>query len=187
LISFEKIGDILRQIQELTDFVVIGDTVVELSLNRKSTDSDVDLFPLGFSVIDEYDRLTQFVERQGWDLGSTPIDTPRLVIPLNDEQLQVDLYENIQDFFVPTKILEEAETRKIGKWEFKVVKLEDYILLKANAFREEDEEELKRIVQLVGERKLKIDLDTLNRNAELFEENSKSVRERLASIGFKLS
>ncbi|MCH1770961.1 MULTISPECIES: nucleotidyltransferase [Metallosphaera] len=187
MITFEKIGEILSQIKEKMDFVIIGDTVVDLSLGRKGTESDVDLFPTNFSVLVEYDVLRDLADERGWDMGSTPIDTPRIVVPLGDEQLQVDFYENIQDFFVPPVVIESAEEREIGKDTFKVIKLEDYILLKANAFREEDEEELKRIVQLIGEKKLKIDLKLLKQHSEAFEENSESVRERLSSLGFKLS
>ncbi|MEM3293077.1 MAG: nucleotidyltransferase, partial [Metallosphaera sp.] len=134
-----------------------------------------------------YDELKEFVNDRGWDLGSTPIDTPRIVIPLGDDQLQVDIYENIQDFFVPSIVIESAEEMKIGKGFFKVIKLEDYILLKANAFREEDEEELKKIIQLIGERKLKIDMKVLASHVKDFEENKDSIEERLASIGLKLS
>ncbi len=108
-------------------------------------------------------------------------------MPLGDDQLQVDLYENVQDFFVPPIVIESAEERQIGKGYFKIIRLEDYILLKANAFREEDEEELNKIIQLIGERKLKIDSKILSLHSEAFEENRESVKERLSSIGFKLS
>ncbi|QKR00026.1 nucleotidyltransferase [Metallosphaera tengchongensis] len=187
MISFEKIGEILDEIRRLMDFVIIGDTVVDLTLNRKVTESDVDIFPINFSVLIEGDLLKSFAEERNWEVGSTPIDTPRLIVPVDDEQLQLDFYENIQDFFVPPVVVESAEEMKVGGKTFKVIKIEDYILLKANAFREEDETEIKKIIQLIGEKKIKIDLKILSEHAKDFEENAQSIRERLASIGLKLS
>jgi len=64
-----------------------------------------------------------------------------------------------------------------------VVRLEDYILLKLNAFREEDEDELKGIVELIGTGKLKVDRQYLLSHVDYFEENADSIRDRLKSIG----
>ncbi|BDB97066.1 nucleotidyltransferase [Saccharolobus caldissimus] len=186
MIPFNKIGEVLHELQNLTDFVIIGDTIVDIELKRKGTESDVDLFVLGVSVLIEDDKIREFAYERGWDYGKTPIDTPRLLVPINDEQLQIDLYENIQDFFVPKDILDNAIYVKIGGYTFKSVRLEDYILLKANAFREEDEDELKTIVYLIGEGKLKIDKDYLKNHIEIFEENANSIRERLSSVGIKI-
>jgi predicted nucleotidyltransferase len=186
MIPFNKIGEVLHELQNLTDFVIIGDTIVDIELKRKGTESDVDLFVLGVSVLIEDDKIREFAYERGWDYGKTPIDTPRLLVPINDEQLQIDLYENIQDFFVPKDILDNAINVKIGGYTFKSVRLEDYILLKANAFREEDEDELKTIVYLIGEGKLKIDKDYLKNHIEIFEENANSIRERLSSVGIKI-
>lgn len=186
MIPFNKIGEVLHELQNLTDFVIIGDTIVDIELKRKGTESDVDLFVLGVSVLIEDDKIREFAYERGWDYGKTPIDTPRLLVPINDEQLQIDLYENIQDFFVPKDILDNAIDVKIGGYTFKSVRLEDYILLKANAFREEDEDELKTIVYLIGEGKLKIDKDYLKNHIEIFEENANSIRERLSSVGIKI-
>jgi predicted nucleotidyltransferase len=186
LINFNDIGKVLSEIKEITDFVIIGDTVVDLCLKRKGTESDVDLFPLSISVITESDAIRELALDKGWDFGSTPLDTPRLIIPINEEQLQVDFYENFQDFYVPTEIINNAVERKIGNDIFKVIKLEDYILLKANAYREEDEDELKTLLYLLGEGKITIDKEYLRKHADLFEENSKSIKARLNMIGFKI-
>ncbi|EZQ03786.1 MULTISPECIES: nucleotidyltransferase [Acidianus] len=187
MISFLDVGKVLKEISELTDFVIIGDTVVDLLLKRKGTESDVDIFPLELSAVAEEDKIRNFSENNGWDYGTTPIDTPRLLVPLGDSQLQVDIYDNIQDFFVPEEILKSAIAMSIGDSEFKVIRLEDYILLKANAYREEDEDELKTILHFIGEKKLKIDKNYLYKHTELFEENSENIKERLELIGFKLS
>ncbi|MBP1356919.1 MAG: nucleotidyltransferase, partial [Sulfolobus sp.] len=187
MISFEKIGEVLSKIRALMDFVIIGDTIVDLELNKKATESDVDLFSTSMSVFFEEDKIREFTYNNGWDFGKTPFDTPRLIVPVDDNQLQVDLYENIQDFYVPQDIINNAEPRRIGHEKFRVIKLEDYILLKANAFREEDEDELRTIAYLVGEGKLKINKEYLSSHINLFEENSGSIKDRLNSVGIKLS
>jgi len=101
LIPFSKVGEVLHELQDLTKFIIIGDTIVDISLKRKGTESDVDLFALDISVLVDDDKIRNFAYERGWDYGRTPIDTPRLLAPVDDDQLQVDLYENIQDFFVP--------------------------------------------------------------------------------------
>jgi Predicted nucleotidyltransferase len=186
LIAFSKVGEVLKEIKELTDFVIIGDTVVDLELGRKGTESDVDLFILSVSVFIDEDKIREFAFDRGWDFGKTPIDTPRLIIGVDDEQLQVDMYENIQDFFVPQDIIENAQERKIGNEYFKVIRIEDYILLKANAFREEDEDELKTLVYLIGSGKIEIDKNYLKSHIQSFQENAKSIEDRLKSIGIKV-
>ncbi|MEM3280742.1 MAG: nucleotidyltransferase, partial [Saccharolobus sp.] len=115
MISFEKIGEVLYELQNLTDFVIIGDTIIDITLRRKGTESDVDIFVLGISVLAEDDKIRDFAYERGWDYGRTPIDTPRLVVPIDNDQLQIDLYENIQDFYVPKEILDNAINIKIGK------------------------------------------------------------------------
>ncbi|QXJ30508.1 nucleotidyltransferase [Saccharolobus shibatae] len=186
MIPFSKVGEVLHELQDLTKFIIIGDTIVDISLKRKGTESDVDLFALDISVLVDDDKIRNFAYEKGWDYGRTPIDTPRLLAPVDDDQLQVDLYENIQDFFVPKEILDSAINIKIGAYEFKSIRLEDYILLKANAFREEDEDELKTLVYLLGEGKISIDKEYLKEHANAFEENSESIKERLSVIGIKI-
>ncbi len=43
MIPFSKVGDVLRELSKLTDFIIIGDTVLDLELKRKGTESDVDV------------------------------------------------------------------------------------------------------------------------------------------------
>ncbi|MCI2415498.1 MAG: nucleotidyltransferase [Candidatus Aramenus sp.] len=186
MISFNDVDKVLSEVKQLTDFVIIGDTVVDLLLKRKGTESDVDLFPLEISVLAEEDKIREFALERGWNYGTTPLDTPRIIAPVDDQQLQIDFYENLHDFYVPKEILDSSEEMKIGKDYFKVIRLEDYLLLKANAFREEDEDELKTVVYLIGEGKLSIDKEYLKSHIDLFEENSKSIRDRLSSVGIKV-
>ncbi|MGC9104891.1 MAG: nucleotidyltransferase [Thermoprotei archaeon] len=187
MISFVDVGKVLEVIrQNLGDFVIIGDTVVDLALNKKGTESDVDLFPLEISSFAEEDKIREFAYSQGWDYGKTPIDTPRVIATVGEQELQIDFYDNIQDFYVPQVILESATLERIGTSKFKVVRLEDYILLKLNAYREEDEDELRGIVELIGSGKLKIDKQYLASHIDYFEENSQSIRDRLKSIGLPI-
>jgi predicted nucleotidyltransferase len=185
LVPFSIVGKILKRVSEIADFVIIGDTIVDISLGRKGTESDVDLFITSFSPIFEEDKIREFAYRQGWDFGKTPIDTPRVIANYEDYELQIDFYENFQDFFVPEKVLENYIMIKLDGDQFKSIKLEDYILLKANAFREEDEDELKSLVYLISEGKLRINKDYLSSHVELFDENAKSIKDRLQLVGIR--
>lgn len=187
MISFTAVGEALAKLRKIMDFVIIGDTVVDLVLKRKGTESDIDIFPIEFNIFTDEEKLRQFAIENNWDYGSTPLDTPRLIVPLEEGQLQIDIYDNIQDFFVPQEVLANAEERKIGKETFKVIRLEDYILLKANAYREEDERELKELIKIIGEKNIKIDKTYLKSHIDLFEENVQSIKQRLEDIGFMLS
>jgi len=168
MIRFDKVGEILAKLKERLDFVIIGDTVVDLSLGRKGTESDVDLFVNDGLLIEE-ENLISLCNDNGWEMGRTPIDTPRIIANIGEQQLQIDLYENLQDFFVPRVVLDSAVPMKFGNVELPVVRLEDYVLLKLNAFREEDEEELKVLINYVGQGRLKLDRTYLASHMELFE------------------
>jgi len=183
MIRFEKVGEILAQVRAVTDFVIIGDTILDLALNRKGTESDVDVFPTSISAFAEEDRIRELAYSKGWDFGRTPIDTPRVIATIDAQQLQIDFYDNIQDFFIPQKVLEDSVEVKLGKYSFRAVSLEDYVLLKANAFRDEDEDELKTIFYMIGEGRISLDRDKIAERSNLFEENAGSIVQRLRSVG----
>lgn len=183
MIRFNDVGKTLLTVRELTDFIIIGDTILDILLKRKGTESDVDIFPLSISAFADDDLIREFAYKQGWDYGRTPIDTPRLMVDIDDQQLQIDLYDNIQDFYIPTQLIQHSTEIRLGEYDFKSVPIEGYIVLKANAYRDEDEDELKGIFYLIGENKLSIDKNKIFLLSQYFEENSKSILERLKGIG----
>ncbi|BCU68298.1 nucleotidyltransferase [Sulfolobales archaeon HS-7] len=183
MIKMTEIGEILNEIRTITEFVIVGDTIVDVTLKRKGTESDVDIFPTTISAFADEDVIRNFAYSNGWDFGRTPIDTPRIVVELDEGQLQLDFYDNIQDFYVPSKLLDSSIEVKIGNYTFKSIPLEGYVVLKAYAYREEDEDELRSLSMILSEKNIRIEVDKITSFSELFEDSTQSIVKRLKNLG----
>ncbi len=166
--------------------VIIGSTVIELALRRKQFEDDVDVFVLEPSPLVEEDFYRRLAEEEGWEVSYTALGTPKLVAKLpSGEEVIVELYENILDFYVPPEILQEAPKKRIGKVEARMIRPEDYVVLKAKAAREADIEDLKIVKEYVDEGKLKLDKRIIRRDLELLPEEDKGfVENKLRELGF---
>ncbi len=165
--------------------VVVGSTVIELALRRKKFEDDVDIFVLEPSPLVEEDFYRGIAEKEGWEMSFTALGTPKLVakLPGGDEVI-VELYENIFDYYIPPEILEEAPKKRIGGVEFKIIRPEDYVVLKAKAAREADIEDLRIVKEYVDEGKLKLDQRIIKRDIELLPEEDKGfVENKLRQLG----
>jgi len=182
----EKVAEILEKIRNSGfDFVIIGDTTVLLEMKRKEIEGDIDIFLINKSSIEEEEKIMEIAKENGWELGQTWLGTPRIIAKSNDDEIQIDFYENLMDFFVPEGIINSTREVEIGERKFKVISLEDYIVLKAFANREEDEEELRTIVKLIAEGKLRIDRNVILEHLNFFED-PKSLSKRLREVGIIL-
>ncbi|ABM81270.1 nucleotidyltransferase [Hyperthermus butylicus] len=168
--------------------VVIGSTVIELALRRKSFEDDVDVFALEPSPLIEEDFYRSVAEREDWQVSYTALGTPKFIVKLpSGEEVIVEFYENIHDFYVPPEILEQAPKKSIGGVEIRVIRPEDYIVLKAKAAREPDIEDLRIIREYIDEGKLKIDERIVKRDIELLpEEEQGFVVNKLRELGFRV-
>ena len=166
--------------------VVVGSTVIELALRRKQFEDDIDVFVLEPSPLIEEDFYRSLAEREGWEISFTALGTPKLVAKLpSGEEVIVELYENILDYYIPPEILEQAPKKKIGKTEVRMIRPEDYIVLKAKAAREADIEDLKIVKEYVDEGKLRIDKRIIKRDIELLPEEDRGfVENKLRELGF---
>lgn len=168
--------------------VIIGSTVYALRLGVKELEDDVDIFTTTISPVLDEDVVLEVSEKIGCQVGSTEWGTPSIECVLSSEcDVVVELYENIHDFYVPQEMLEEAETLNIEGLEVRVLKVEDYVILKARAGREQDMETLSYISDLVRSKILKIDLKTLKERLNLFEKDEqKLIMRRLDTAGIKV-
>ena len=166
--------------------VIVGSTVVELALRRKKFEDDVDIFVLEPSPLVEEDFYRGLAEQEGWDVSYTALGTPKLVAKLpGGEEVIVELYENILDYYVPPEILEQAPKKKIGKTEARMIRPEDYVVLKAKAAREADIEDLRILKEYVDEGRLKLDQRIIKQDIGLLpEEDQGFVRNKLRELGF---
>ncbi|MCX8196540.1 MAG: nucleotidyltransferase [Acidilobaceae archaeon] len=156
-------------------FTIIGGTVVEYALGREDLGDDVDLFAESPSPIFEEPEYRRFAEEASWSYGQTWLGTPRLVASVGEE-VPIEFYDNIYDFYVPERVLENSVRVEIGEIKVKMVTLEDHLLLKANAGRGVDMDRLAEIAKLVKRGKLSLNVKRLQEGAQSFEEEEVIIR-----------
>ncbi len=180
-----KVIEVLRS--KGIDGVIIGSTVLALAVGVKEFEDDIDLFVTSMSPTIEDQRIRSIAQELGWDTGTTHIDTPSIIARINDKEILVELYENIFDFYVPSHIVENSRALSIRGGTIKVIRLEDYILLKARRGIEADMEDLRVIESLIRDKKVRIDEGYLRRSLQQFpEEDIHLITSRLKSIGLKI-
>ncbi len=168
--------------------VIIGSTVIDLELRRKSFEDDIDFFVLEPSPLIEEDRYREIAYRNNWQMSYTALGTPKFVIRLpSGEEVIIEFYENIHDFYVPLEVIENAPAKRISGTSVRVIRPEDYIVLKAKAAREPDIEDLRIVKEYIDSGKLRIDERIIKRDIELLpEEDKKFVIHKLRELGFRI-
>ncbi|MEM0000612.1 MAG: nucleotidyltransferase [Desulfurococcaceae archaeon] len=182
--SMEELVEVYRElVEEGVNAVVIGNTCVQLALGYTELEGDLDLFVVDPSPIAERDFYYQLAERKGWDLTTTEIGAPALVVPLREGNLIVELYENYMDIDVPLEILEDAQEYRVRGVRVRALKPEYYLVLKAR--QGVDLDRLKRYVAHLKERGLNTKL--VEYAASHYPEDEREVIvERLRDAGLEL-
>jgi len=116
---------------EGVEAVIIGDTCVQLALGHAELEGDLDLFVINPSPIAEKNFYQQLAEKKGWEITTTEIGTPAIIVPLEPGNLVVELYENYMDIDVPIELLEDAQEYKLYGVRVMALKPEYYLVLKA--------------------------------------------------------
>ncbi|MEM1695230.1 MAG: nucleotidyltransferase [Thermosphaera sp.] len=111
--------------------VVIGDTSVQLYLNYSELEGDIDVFTLDFSPLSEREKLEEIAVEQGWELTSSEIGLPALVVPLEEGYVLIEFYENYMDIDIPMELLEDSVEYRIDATRVKSIRPEFYLVLKA--------------------------------------------------------
>ena len=124
-----RVLSILRD--EGVKYVIIGNTIVQLRLGLRELEGDLDLFVYEPSPILEAGFYHELAAKYGWEASTTEAGTVKLIIPVSNGYLQVDLYENYMDIEIPDEILEKAEPIKLGNIEAPALPLEAYFVLKS--------------------------------------------------------
>ncbi len=183
--SLEDLAEIMRVLNEAgVRAVIIGSTVVQLEERRKQLEEDIDLFVEEPSPFIEEEFYRELASRQGWGVGQTWLGTPSLIARRAGHDIIVELYENIYDFYVPPEVLERAPKKNIRGVEIRVLRLEDYALLKAKAGRDEDMEDLEELALLVKSGRVKFDKRLVRESIRFFpEEDQKLMEKRLKKVG----
>jgi len=175
------LGRVLRVFAESgVDFVVIGDTVVQLALKRSVLEGDVDLFVIEPGVVGNEEFYRELAERYGWGYGSTEVGTPRIVARVGSAEIFVELYENFMDIEIPPEILGKARTIVLEGVRVKLLHPEQYFVLKAR--QGVDLDKLAEYLKDLG----KLDYKLLRETISMYPEDERElIVERLESIGLK--
>ncbi|MFN3267838.1 MAG: nucleotidyltransferase [Zestosphaera sp.] len=187
--SISCLADVLRKLGAGgISGVIIGSTVYALRLGVSELEDDVDLFATTISPVFNEDVVFEVAEEIGCQVGSTEWGTPSLECALSSEcVIVVELYENIHDFYIPSEMLMEAETLEIEGVEVRALKIEDYIILKARAGRQQDMETLSYISDLIKSKALKVNFKILSERLNLFDEDEqKLIMRRLSTANIKI-
>jgi len=179
----EEFAEALRMIlDEGVTFTVIGGSIVEIKLGSRDLGDDIDLIAEDPDVMISEDFYFQMANRRGWVIGQTWLGTPRVLVRIGDKEVPIEFYDNLLDFYVPPSMLERAERVRVGGIRVKTIRLEDHIVLKANAGREKDIRRLKIISKHVKKGKLVLDTALLREAVSEFEESNVIIR-RLKDAG----
>lgn len=170
-----------RLIERGVDFIVIGDTVVQLALRKKGFEGDIDIFAFKPSPLVEGEFYRSIAEEEGWDMGTTEIGTPRFIAKVGDKDIVVEVYESFMDIEIPPEIFNEAKSIKLGGYRIRILRPEQYFVLKAR--QGIDLDKLAKYYRELG----KLDKKVLVKTIEYFPDDEREIiKERLRDIGVEL-
>jgi len=169
------------------DGVIIGSTVYMIYLKLKEFEDDIDIFTTTISPTFDEDIIREAAKKLKCIVGQTEWGTPQLRCHFSGDEVTIELHENIYDFYIPNKIIEDAKTVSIGSVDIKILRLEDYLVLKAKAGRDVDFEDLRFLVDLINSKDLSINISKIIERLNLFDEyEAKLIRKRLKEVGLKI-
>ncbi|MEL9908054.1 MAG: nucleotidyltransferase [Desulfurococcus sp.] len=181
--SIEELAGIMKTLQdEGVKAVIIGDTVVQLALGRRRLEGDVDLFVYEPSPLLEQDYYHELASRHGWEASSTEVGTVKLVAPLSEDYLEIELYENYMDIEIPDEILEKADVIRMGGVIINVLPVEAYLVLKARQGVDAD-----RLAEYVKQLKNSINIKLVEELIGYYhEEEQETIMNRLRDAGLNI-
>lgn len=182
--TISEVAEVLEKIcSKKIVFTIIGSTVIDLVVGAKEFKDDLDLFASEPSPFIHEDVYKSLAEEYNWQYGYTELGTPRFVAKSRSGDIVVEFYDNILDFYIPPAIIENSTTIRLGSVKARILKPEDYVVLKARAGRSKDIDDLKRISKLVP-KKLRLDQRRIKKNIELFDpEDQRVIKRILSDIG----
>ncbi len=184
-----RLEDLVPLFKKLEDlglrFVIIGNTSILYAMGQRVFQDDLDLYVYEGSLASVESDLRSIADDMGWDVGATELGTPSLIIRRDDEEIAIDLYEALHDFYVPERIIETSRDIGLGNVKVKILTPEQHIVLKARAGSEESIEDLSKYVDLIESGELKINLQEIKKLAQLFDD-ARTIIYRLRKAGFSI-
>lgn len=179
-----EVANALRALREEgVDFVIIGDTTVQLALGMSELDGDIDIFVIEPSPLSEPNFYRELASRRGWEVGASEFGVLQLQIPARNGYLIVDVYENFMDVEIPTEILEKAQEVQINGIRAKVLPPECYLVLKAR-----QGVDLDKLSDTIKRLRKKINVRLVEETISSYPEDEEGlIRSRLEEAGLEFS
>lgn len=150
--------------------------MVEHAIGSRDLGDDIDLFAESPSVLFEENYYRRVAEENGWILGYTWLGTPRIIARIGDEEVPVEFYDNIHDFYIPPIFVERSVKVNVEGVRVRMIQPEDHIVLKASSGRSIDIERLKEIGRLIKKGRLTVDKAKLLEATSEFEDREVIIR-----------
>ncbi len=183
LVSRSAFVKVLKELSSRkVKYVVIGDSVLHLATGDSFMGDDIDLFVFQPDLLAEEEFYHKLADELGWGVGQTWLGTPKLLAKEEGEEVEVDLYTNLFDFFISPELLKTASRVRINNFRVKALEPEAYLVLKAKFADSARMKELKSFFGSRGFNKRKIEeyLKLMPR------EDERVVRRKLREIGFNV-
>jgi len=181
-LSFSKRA-LARVLEKLSrrgvEFVIIGSTAVEIALGRDVFEGDLDLFVIEPSPIAHEDFYRGIAVEEGWEVGFTELGTIKFVASVEDEAVEVELYENLMDFNIPEEVISNTKQVSLNSVKARAVYPEQYFVLKAR--QGVDLEKVKYYYRQLG----RLNSSMIESTLSYFNDESEDIAERLRSAGLK--
>lgn len=180
----EDLAPLFKKLEDLgLRFVIIGSTSIGYAVGVRVFEDDLDLYVYEGSLASVDSDLRSIADSMGWDIGVTELGTPSLIARIKGEEIVIDLYEALHDFYIPAEMIEASRIISIGDMSIRILTPEQHMVLKARAGSEESIEDLARYADLVESGELKVNIQEMRRWAQLFED-MRAIMYRLRKAGF---
>ncbi len=157
-----------------------------MEMGNKTFEGDIDLFVTSTSPLLEANKINEIAREKGWSIGVTTLGTPSITMTVNDEEVVVELFENIMDFYIPQELIELCKQEyEISGEKISCISKECWMVLKARRGSNQDLAKLSMVIELAKKNDIKIDKNKLRNAIELFQDESLHIYERLKNLGLR--
>lgn len=167
-------------------FVVVGSLILPLAYGVDWVVHDVDLFLTNKSTLTDAEFFEGIAREFDWDYGFNAFGGMYYEVVVNGEVVRVDLMENLLDVYIPEAIINDSIVFKVNGSEFKGIRIEALIVLKAREATDEAEEFLERLAEKIADPGTGIELDKariINYINQYPEEERESIKHKIQTTG----
>ncbi|MGC8570287.1 nucleotidyltransferase [Caldivirga sp.] len=152
-----RVGGVLRG--RGVGFIVVGSLVLPLAYGVDWVVHDVDLFLIGRSTLTDAEFFEGIAREFDWDYGLNAFGGMYYEVVVNGEVVRVDLMENLLDVYIPEAMINDALSIRVNGEEFRFIRIEALIVLKAREATDEAEEFLEKLAEKIADPGTGIELD----------------------------